>query len=391
MGTYTASGIWDSYRVSSTSPSSLRILQVTAPARTGGLESVVTQLAVALRSRGHDVHVAAVLSPGSEVDHPFVSRLRSLDVPVHTLLVGARDYLRERRAIGALADSLKISALHTHGYRADVLHGAVARKAGARHVMTLHGFVGGGWRDRVYEAMQIRAARRADVVVAVSRPIVDRLREAGVERQVRLLRNALGPNPQPLTRADARRALGLSGTDTLIGWVGRLSHEKGPDLFVEALAKSPPHIGGVLVGDGPLRDAVRSLAAARGVDARLVFAGGLSDARRYLSAFDAVTLTSRTEGTPMVLLEAMWAGVPIVTTMVGGIPDVVSDREAWCCAPGDSDGLARAYVECTSLGSAELARACQERTLRAQSIVQRVFGIDSWVEAHEDFYSARGG
>ena len=360
---------------------SLRVLHVTAPALMGGLETVVLQLAEGMRQRGHDVQVAAVLTPGSARGHPFVTALQNRGVPVHPLELGSRAYLAERRAITALTRRLQPVAMHTHGYRADVLHGPLARALRIAHVMTLHGFVGGNWRDRLYESLQVRAARHADAIVAVSRPIVDRLRQAGVTERVLLLRNAMAPAQNALNRDEARAVLGIPEVPT-IGWVGRVSHEKGPDQFVAALAKVPSPVHGVLLGDGPEREAVMAQAAALGVSGRLVAPGAMADARRYLAAFDALALTSRTEGTPMVLLEAMSQSVPIVTTMVGGVPDIVSEAEALCCVPGDIDGLATAFGEVVSKADAASARAA-----RALALVEQTFGLEPWLDAYERLYA----
>ncbi len=364
----------------------LRVLHVTAPALMGGLETVVLQLAAGMRQRGHDVQVAAVLTPGSASGHPFVTALENRGVPVHPLELGSRAYLAERRAIAALARRLQPVAIHTHGYRADVLHGPLARALGVAHVMTLHGFVGGNWRDRLYESLQVRAARRADVVVAVSQPIVDRLQHAGAARNVQLLRNGMAPAHEALSRDAARAMLGIPADVPAIGWIGRVSHEKGPDQFVEALAKAPTSIMGVLLGDGPERANVLAQAEKLGVSSRLLSPGAIADARRYLAALDALALTSRTEGTPMVLLEAMSASVPVVTTMVGGVPDVVSEAEALCCAPGDVSALAVAFGQIVSQ-----ADAARDRAMRAFGLVERTFGIESWLDGYERIYASAAG
>ena len=362
--------------------SPLRILQVAAPARTGGLESVLLQLSRGLRQRGHDVHVAAVLTPGTEVAHPLLEALRDLEVPTHPILVGGRSYLNERRAVERLACSLATSVLHTHGYRADVLHGASARVVGARHVMTLHGFVSGNWRDRLYEHLQLRAARSADSVIAVSQPIVERLHASGVRHTVQLLRNALGAAHDPYSRAMAREQLGLPADLALVGWVGRLSEEKGPDLFVRALSASASHVNGVIVGDGPMRESVARLAAELGVDHRLYMVGSVPQASRYFSALDALAMTSRTEGTPMVMLEAMNAAVPVITTMVGGIPDVVSNNEAWCCPPGDVQALATSLAEAIQESPLRAARIS-----RALTLVADRFSVERWLDSHVQVYA----
>jgi len=358
-----------------------RILHVVAPARAGGLETVVLQLTTGLRARGHDARVATVLDAADAASHPFVEALEEAGVPVHRIVVGTRAYRAERAAIAQLMRANDVDVLHTHGYRPDVVDGRVARAMHRAHVTTLHGFLGGSWRRRVYEWLQVRAAIRASAAIAVSAPIAERLRRAGGAETTHLLRNAVAPNAHALSRAASRAALALPEDALLVGWVGRLSHEKGPDLFVEALAMTGDHVHGVFVGDGPLREQMRALAAERRVMHRLHFTGMHPQASRYLAAFDALALTSRTEGTPMVLLEAMWAGVPIVATAVGGVPDVLRTGDALLCPGGDVGAIAEA-----------VSRMAAEPTLRAslsghaRSRVAREFASDGWLDAHTQLY-----
>jgi glycosyltransferase involved in cell wall biosynthesis len=356
-----------------------RILHVVAPARAGGLESVVLQLTAGLRARGHDARVAAVLESAQASAHPFIEALEEARVPVHRIVVSAREYRAERAAVAQLMQAHDVDVLHTHGYRPDVVDGGVARSLKRAHVTTLHGFVGGSWRGRLYEWLQVRAAVRAHAAIAVSAPIAERLTRAGATTH--LLRNAVAPNASALDRAASRAALALPADAVLVGWVGRLSFEKGPDLFVEALALTGPEVHGVLVGDGPMREQMLALAAQRGIAHRLHCTGMRPQASRYLAAFDMLVLTSRTEGTPMVLLEAMWAGVPIVATAVGGVPDVLRAGDALLCAGGAVGALAQA-----------VNRLATEPTLRevlsqrASDRVAHEFSPDAWLHAHVQLY-----
>ena len=178
----------------------------------------------------------------------------------------------------------------------------------------------------MFEWLERRAWRGFDVVVAVSGPLRDRLVRSGVpEAVVELCPNAWS-GTEPLDRASARERLRLRPTGRLIGWVGRLSAEKGPDVMVRTLARLPADVGAVMIGDGPERAALAQLASELGVSARIQWAGSVQRAGECTAAFDAFALSSRTEGTPMVLFEAMAARVPIVATAVGGVPDIVSAR-----------------------------------------------------------------
>lgn len=359
----------------------LNILHVLAPAPAGGLESVVLQTTKGLRARGHNVTVAAVLQPGSEHSHPFVDSLRAHNAPVACVVVGARAYQTERQAIARLIREHDIHVVHTHGYRPDVIDGPVAHSLDRAHVTTLHGFVGGSFRSRLYERLQIRAARKADAAIAVSAPILQRLSQAGAGGHAHLVRNAVLPDAQTLDRAASRDALRLPHEACLVGWVGRVSHEKGPDVFVEALAKTPEWVHGAVIGSGPMMDAIQMQASALGVADRLHFPGMFPNARRYFAALDVLALTSRTEGTPMVLLEAMWAGVPILATSVGGIPDLLNGQIAQLCASEDATAIGAAM---TKLASDPALRTTQSGN--ASEYVATHFDPDQWIIAYEQIY-----
>lgn len=359
----------------------LHVLNVVAPAPTGGLESVVLQTSVGLAAKGHHVRVAAVMQPGTDQGHPFLDSLRDAAIPVDIIEVGTRAYREERRAVSQLAWHHDAQILHTHGYRPDVVDGPLARALGCAHVTTQHGFIGGSVRGRVYEWLQIRAAKNANAAIAVSTSIFDRLSRAGAGGHTHLVRNAIIPGKQQVDRATSRIALSIPLNETVVGWVGRLSYEKGPDVFIEAMAQLPEQVHGVFIGDGPIRESLHSLSTDRGIAGRIHFAGMIANASRYFSAFDVLAMTSRTEGTPMVLLEAMWGKVPIVATGVGGIPDLVGETGAILCPTENHIALANAIAQLinTTQTANELADRAYER-------VSEHFDPDIWISKYENIY-----
>lgn len=357
-------------------------LHVLAPMREGGLERVVAMLSAGQRE--HGVHVAAVLDPTEVVGHPFVARLEALGVPVTPIPVRARAYLKEYRQLTALISRLKPGVVHTHGYRPDVVGGIVARANRIPAVSTVHGFTGGGPRNRLYEAVQLFALRRADAVIAVSAPLVSRLTEAGVSRdRVRFIPNGFTPGNVIFQRAGARHRLGINADDFVVGWVGRLSREKGADVMLEAMAQCDRSWRLSVIGEGSERNQLRRQAANLGIADRIVWHGEVSDAGSLLVAFDAFVLSSRTEGTPIVLLEAMNAGVPIVATRVGGVPDVVASSHAILVAPEAPSEIARALEEVRRNPTASIRRS----ELARQRLVQS-YSVAAWLDVVERVYQS---
>jgi glycosyltransferase involved in cell wall biosynthesis len=117
------------------------------------------------------------------------------------------------------------------------------------------------------------------------------------------------------------------------------------------------------------------------VDARVHWAGARPAAGRLFAAFDAFVLSSRTEGTPMVLFEAIDAGVPVIATAVGGVPDVVGSEHAWLVPSEDPSALARAMVEALT-DRATAARRSDEARRRLRDR----FGLEPWLDAYDRIY-----
>jgi glycosyltransferase involved in cell wall biosynthesis len=357
----------------------LRIQHVIAPAPVGGAESVVRALASGQSRNGHAVAVTAILSDGSRP--PFLDALERDGVQVFRVAVATRSYLRERAEVAALCRRLGSDILHTHGYRADVVNGGLGRSLGIAAVTTVHGFTGGGAKNRFYESVQRRALRRFNAVVAVSRPLGDGLARSGVPPdRLHVIPNGWGDPGPAVDRAEARLRLGLESGGFHVAWVGRVQWEKGPDVLVDTL----PHLGeGVtlhVIGDGPQ---ARSLRARTAGDPRIRWHGLVPEAGRMLAAFDAFVLSSRTEGTPIVLLEAMAAALPVIATRVGGVPDVVTRAEAVLVPPSDPPALAAAIqaVRKDPAGAADRVRAARAR-------LTKDFTIDRWLARYDDVYGA---
>ena len=358
----------------------MRIVHLLAPAPFGGLESVVRALASGQQARGHDVTVVTTIDPG---EHPFCTAARADGLSVVEVTTSGRAYARERKEVSTLLARLSPHVVHSHGYRPDALHLGRARRAGAATVSTLHGFTSGDWKMRLYERLQLSALRQADAVVAVSTGVERRAIGARIPRdRVHLIRNAYA-RTESASRDDARITLGIPLDAVAVGWIGRLSPEKGPDVAVEAIARMTCPATLHVIGDGADRNALDSRIASLSVGSRVRFHGALPNAGRLVRAFDVLLLSSRTEGTPMVLLEAMAAGVPIVATAVGGVPDVLPGGAALLAPNEDTSALAAALDATLTDRAASAVRA-----VRAGEVLDERFGLDPWLDRHDALYAS---
>jgi glycosyltransferase involved in cell wall biosynthesis len=152
------------------------------------------------------------------------------------------------------------------------------------------------------------------------------------------------PAPTELDRARARAKLGLGNEDIVVGIVARLERVKAHHVLFDAMAKlapGDPRLRLVCVGEGELQAQLTSLADALGLGDRVLFTGLRRDVPELLPAMDIACLTSTYECAPLAVMEAMAAGVPIVTTDVGAVPDMVTDGvEGFIVPRGDHDALA---------------------------------------------------
>jgi glycosyltransferase involved in cell wall biosynthesis len=170
-----------------------------------------------------------------------------------------------------------------------------------------------------------------------------------------------------------------------VGAAGRLSPEKGFDRLIAAagaVTRAEPDTGFVVFGDGPLRGALAAQIAERGLQDRFVLAGFRTDLQRLLPQLDLAVLSSLTEGLPVVLLEALAAGVPAVSTAVGGVPEVIEDGvHGYLVPPNDPGALARRILDALrddaarrAMGERGRQRVREQFTFATQSVpYQRLF------------------
>ena len=242
-------------------------------------------------------------------------------------------HLRQRRAERPL--------INTHNFKGLLFGWVGATLLRLPLVITQHGFTPRSRKQKFYTWLSLQLCRTASVdrVVCVAESIAVLHRQASVGAQ------KLQVIPNGLPAAIGLLPHSVNHQRFLAGYVGRLSSEKGPDLFLDALiplCQQHPHLDAVMLGDGPERETLMARINAAGLQARITLPGYQTDMGVWWRKLDALVISSRTEGTPMILLEAMQAGVPVVAFGVGGIPDVLEDRHNGLLAtPADSTALAR--------------------------------------------------
>lgn len=326
----------------------------------GGAESVVLALAHEYRSAGCEVFpVVHQGGPGW-----LSGRLRDAQFPVHRPAlrrpldpVAVRDLSQWMRANG-------ITAAHAHEFTTSVYGGAAACLSGVRMVMTMHGGMAYTAALRRRVALSL-AAHSAHAVVGVSSATADMLAQKLWLARERVTVVPNGVRARTGNRESGRHALGLAPEERLLLAVGNLYPVKGHDILVRAagLMDQRPELPAwriAIAGRGDQEPALRSLIGELEVAHRVSLLGLRDDVPDLLAAADLFVMPSRSEGLPMAMLEAMFAGRPVVASHVGGIPDLLEHGSLGSlCEPDDPRALADALVQALTHAQATRSRAMQ--------------------------------
>ncbi|WP_062205034.1 glycosyltransferase [Aureimonas sp. AU12] len=223
-------------------------------------------------------------------------------------------------------------------------------------------------------AAYLGAVADLDAVVCVSDGAARSFVAAGVAPdRVHAIRNGIHPRKGSYPRAEVRQWLGLKPDVLVLLVVARLTAQKGHAILLDALGAvlaAHPGLVCLVAGEGPLHQALEAQAEAAGLSEAVQFLGHRTDVPDLLAAADCLVLPSLFEGLPLVVLEAMAAGRPVVATRIGGTDEAVVDEETgWLTEPGDPASLAARLMQALD-DPAMLARAGQAGRLRFDTMFQ---------------------
>jgi glycosyltransferase involved in cell wall biosynthesis len=349
----------------------IRIARVIARLNVGGPAQHVILLTAGMDStRFHTTLITGIVGRG-EADLLFAARARGVQPVVIPELGSSIRPIRDLTALGKLVRlfrQLRPDIVHTHTAKAGALGRLAARLARVpMTIHTFHGHVLEGYfsptATHVFLRIERALARHTDRIITVSPRLRQALLAMGVGRPEQVEVVPLGLDldrflQPPKGRTDLRVALRIPADAPLMGTVGRLVPIKDHPTLFRALGLLPdgsrvPHL--LVVGDGERREALQQLARHLGLAGRIHFLGWRNDLEAILAELDVVICCSRNEGTPVSLIEAMAAGVPVVSTDVGGVGDLVVHGETgWLVPAGDPATLARGIQRL--LGDPELRR-----------------------------------
>jgi glycosyltransferase involved in cell wall biosynthesis len=357
----------------------IRVLHVVRPA-VGGMKGHVMQIATGLDAYGYEAEIAC---PG---DSDAIESALAAGLAVHPVpIAGPLSPFRDVEAVIVLADRIRHGAfdiVHAHGFKAGLVARVASMFAGCpNRIVTVHNHV--LYRDIAaftkwtYTAVERWLSHHTSRIIAVSDSLRDELLDAyGIDPAlVVTVHNGLDLEPYTGTidPGPVRDRYGLPREALVFGLAARFAPQKAMDVLVEAavpVLERIPDAWLVVAGDGPLLEEVVRQASLTPVADRMLFPGFETDVRGLLGSIDVYVSAALSEGLPLATIEAMAAGLPVVSTRAGGTPEVVVDGETGLLAgPGDAQALgdamlrmARDPVMRVAMGEAGRRRALEEFT-----------------------------
>lgn len=315
---------------------------------------------------------AVLTGPEISPEGTFSDLTEKYGIPVFTAphLIRKLSLLHDLKAYSEIRDIIdqnEFSIVHTHGSKAKFLGrlAAAHAKTPVKIVQTVHGWsffdTMSPLHKAFYSVLERFGYKYADSNIVVSPHDIRKGVNWGIGKpeDYQLIRSGVEFDAffaQRNNKISARKRLGIPPDYPVVGTVIRLASQKHPEAIVDVAERvkvSIPNVQFVIVGDGPMDNYIRHYIAERNLSDNFLMLGSRKDVAEILPAFDVFLLTSRSEGLPRAMLEALAVKIPVVATDVGGIAELINGlKNGFLCSHGDTDCLANGVL--TLLASPEL-------------------------------------
>jgi Glycosyltransferase len=352
----------------------MRVLHLRSSVGLYGAEQVILNLAGQLNAVGCANHIVCICN----VQEPHLELVKEAERRCLSAFVIDCRRLIDFHTIKSLRELIRnrdIDVIHCHDYKASVFGLLAATGLKVKRVATNHLWTRSSLRLRIYQTIEGILYNCFDKVVAVSDVIENECRPFVFRKsKLTVIPNGIDLHPFALeNRIEARRStrarLGLKESDLVIGNIARLSVEKDQAVLLRAFRiltslYKERSLKLLMAGDGPEKSNLKGLAKQLDIDNDCLFTGFRSDVPEILNCLDVYVQSSRREGLPMIILEAMASQVAIVSTKAGGVPTVIADGEHGRLVEiGDPDQLARVLDDVLSNPDERRALGQQARVL----------------------------
>lgn len=324
----------------------MKILHIISSGGMYGAEAVILNLSRTL-NEGGDASILGVFANSKNLNLQLHERALAEGIESHLIPCSGQIDRAAIKELRDLAVRSRADIAHAHGFKGDIYSYFAFRPLKTPLVSTCHNWTDTDRIVSLYGKLDRLVLRRYAAVIAVSEAVKQRLLSSGVrEDRIEIIKNGIDLRPFAEAAPSLRGIVG-SGVPT-VGFVGRLSREKGADIFLQVAARvvaAIPNAKFVVVGEGPEREALEALIDQLGIRDNVFMVGRRTDMPSVYASFDLMMLSSRDEGLPMAVLEGMSSGLAWVATAVGDVPKIIQDRKTGMLAPaGAIDSLAAATI-----------------------------------------------
>jgi glycosyltransferase involved in cell wall biosynthesis len=318
------------------------------------------------------------------IENPFVSELTALKIPHLELTEHFTGDLTTSLRLAAMIRQYRPALIVTHEYKSNLYGYVASRITGVPHLVHFHGVTAEDVKVRLYNAIDRWVLKRSTGIITVSNETKAKLCGLGIaESRIEVVFNAVSESA--LDAKPFQKNAEFASSVPLAVCAARFSHEKGIDLLVEAAAllkETGDALNVLIYGAGPEEERIRSLIRDRNLEGRIKLAGFVPDLRGVFGAMDFLVIPSRSEGFPLVLLEAWAQGAPVVATPVGGLPNLIDDNGNGILARStDAASLAEAIRR--ALATTDFRSRCGSAGRR---LVQEKYNFERQVQLLEETY-----
>lgn len=332
----------------------IRIAHIITHLELGGAQKNTLELLGCLNKEKYEACLLS--SPGDilQKDAESMVGVKTVFIPELKKKINPVGDIKSYFKISRILKKEKIDIVHTHSSKAGIVGRWAAKKAGIKNIFhTAHGWSFYIEAGRTVKGFYVFLERVTALITKNIFIVSEKDFDEGVKRvtkKEKLKKISYGIKKQPFLEANkegkelARKALGIRGNGLVVGTIACFKKQKAPIDFIETAKKVLQKNGDiefVAVGDGPLRKCIEEKVNQLGLSGKIKFLGWRKDIPRVFRAIDLFVLTSHWEGLPIVFIEAMASGVPIVATDVGGARDIIrNDINGYLAEKGDVDTLA---------------------------------------------------